>query len=539
MDNHNDFKPKEDFNECKIRAICATTPTLSAIQEVILMHLKELAFYLLELKKMEAAEEIMQHCLLGALSIIVANSTLSEEQYKELILSLDKNLSQTKQLYIETCKKMGKSPHFLKTHFKHTKDFSLNAGIKKGEKYIKDKAKFQSAEQKNLSDIMLLFLKSVYIRAFEMRELGEIPREECLAILNILNSMNFPDTPMEKIKENIEKTADIFNQTINRLISKKEEKYGKTEPTEVSFSTTPGKAIMVVGCNINELDLILKATEGRGIDVYTHGLDMLMAHTFPKFKNYKHLVGHFGQWHDNALVDYAMFPGSILMTRHAVQKSEYFCRGRLFTTDLVPSRGVIKIIDNNYEPLIQSALTAKGFRKGQQRPSKNIGFSVQELFKKIDKVMDRVEKGEIKHIYVIGLLNNENEHKEYFEKFFKLMPEDCFAFSLAINKSGKNILHVDSIYDYALITRLLEKLAERKPLSKIDLSIFLTSCNRHTVATILSLKKLGIKNIYMSKCPPNLANPSLIESLKKNFGIMEFLDPKEDIEKTLKTKDEK
>lgn len=533
MNNHNGPENKQEYDECSIKAICSTSPTLSAIQDIILMHLKELSFYLLELKKLGADNEVMKHCVLDSLSLIVTNVNLNQSQYKELIQTLDKNITEAKKAYIEECEKRKKNPHFLKTHFKHMKDFSLSGGIKKGEKNINERAMTLTREQHNLFDIMLMMIKSIYIRAFELKELGEFSEEACFAVLTMLNEMNFTDSTEEKIKTQIEERAVIFYNTLLRLIAKKEELYGKSSLSEVSFSTTTAKAIMVVGCNIKELELVLEATKDRGIDVYTHGLDMLMAHTFQKFKEYKHLKGHFGQWCDNALLDFVMFPGAILTTRHAVLKSEYICRGRLYTTDLIAPRGVIKIDNNNLEPLIQSALEAKGLRKGQQRPSRMVGFSEEELLKKVDEVMEKLETGEVKHLYIVGLLNYECDHKEYFEKFFKLLPKDCFVFSFANAKKGKNIMHLDSIFDYAVICKILQRLSEKKPLKKINMSIFLTTCNRHTIATIMSFKELGVKNIYMSKCQPNLANPALIECMKKNFNVKEFFDPKEDIEQTL------
>ena len=543
MNNHDEnehkLERKQEFDECTLKAICATSPTLSAVQEVILLHLKELAFYLLELNKMGACNEVLKHCLMDALSIIVINSDLNQKEYKELIFSLEKHITQVKLVYKEECEKCQKNPHFIKTHFRHNKDFNLSNGIKNGEKYIKERIAAMSVEQKNLFDIMLMILKSTYIRAFELLSLGEDPKEACMAVLTMLNSMNFIDTPAEKIKIQLEENATVFYDILTRLKDKKEEIYGKMSLSEVSFSSKPStKAIMVVGCNIKELELVLQATEGRGIDVYTHGLDMLMAHSFPKFREYKHLVGHFGQWCDNALLDMVMFPGAILMTRHAVQKTEYIYRGRLFTTDLVAPRGVIRIIDHDFEPLIQAALAAKGFKKGQQRPSRNVGFSKEALSQKVNEVMDKMEKGEIKHLYVVGLLNFENEHKDYFESFFKLVPKDCFIFSFAHEKNGKNVTHLDSIYDYTLLCTLLEELSKRKPLSEIKMSLFLTSCNRHTIATIFGLKKLGVNDIYMSKCQPNLANPLLIECMKTNFAVKEFFDPKADVKDTLKLEGE-
>lgn len=533
MPNHYEPEKSQEYDECVIRAICSSSPSLIAIHEVIFMYLKELSFYLLELKKTGTQNEGAKHCLFDALSVVLTGINLNQQQYKEIISKLDNTLSTVKKEYIIQCEKNKKNPCFLKPIFKHLKDFSLSNGIKKGEKYIRAKLVILTSEQKHLHDIMIMMLKSLYLRAFELKNIDGEFEDVCYLLLSALNMMNFPDTPSEKLKEKIDEMAALFYELQNRLISKKDEVYGKAELTEVSFSSTTGKAIMVVGCNIKELETVLRATEGRDVDIYTHGLDMLIAHTYPWFKQYGHLKGHFGQWCDNALWDYAMFPGSILMTRHAAQKTEYIYRGRLYTTDLVPQSGVIKIENKNLEPLIQAALTAKGIRKGQKRPSLNIGFNEEEFSKRVNDVFDRLEKGELRHLYVVGLLNHERTHKEYFDRFFKLVPKDCFIISFAHEKTGKNIMHLNSVFDYSVACKFLELLSKRTKLDKIKVSLFLTSCNRHTVATILGLKKLGVKNIFMSKCPPKLANPALIDFIKETYRIEEFFDPKEDIEKTL------
>ncbi len=153
-----------------------------------------------------------------------------------------------------------------------------------------------------------------------------------------------------------------------------------------------------------------------------------------EFKKYPHLVGHFGKGVENSLFDFAAFPVLFLMTKYLFQKIDYLYRGRLFTTDSFAPKGIIKLKDNDYTPLIQAALSAKGFTKKQQEKIMRVGFRQEEIDAKIDELVKKMQNNEIKHLYFIGLLNHESEHKIYFDKFLKLMPKDCFAIALAHDK---------------------------------------------------------------------------------------------------------
>ncbi len=522
-----------EYDECITKGICSINPTLSSLQEVILLSLKELAFYLLKLKALGVSNEQIKEAFIDALSSIVTNAEYSQEQFNTIMSTLHDELNQAKLLYMNLCEKNNLDFQTVKTYFKQHKSFDITNAIKKGEKFFLKKNVIFTTEQKNLFDIMLFLVKSVCIKILELKSLDKDYEDAYYAMLSMLSTMNFNDFSGERAKKEIEEFVNVYYELIKRVYYTHIELYGEMGQVEVSFSSRPGKALMVSGSDLKELEIILETTAGRGIDVYTHGTEMLMAHTFPKFRTYPHLIGHFGTGMDNCLIDFATFPGAILMTKHSLQKIEYLYRGRLFTTDLIAPKGVIKLTKNDFEPLIQSTLSAKGFSKGQQRPPLKVGFNEVEVLKKVNEVLDKVETGEIKHIYIIGLMNYANEHKAYFDKFFDLVPKNCFIFSLSQDKSGDNIFHQDSFFEYSLIYKIFKEMKKRKPLNEIKMSIFLTKCDKHTIANVLQLKNSGIKNVYMCKCSPALVNPALIDSLKNLFGVKQFFNPEEDIQRTL------
>ena len=129
---------------------------------------------------------------------------------------------------------------------------------------------------------------------------------------------------------------------------------------DVSYSTAQGKAILVSGSNFSELLKVLKNTENENIDIYTHS-DLLLAHSLSEFKKYPNLKGHFGDQTENNILDFATFPGSILLTKNAKRTTEYLYRGRLFSNGYIVPKGVIKIENNDYSELINSAKKCERF----------------------------------------------------------------------------------------------------------------------------------------------------------------------------------
>ncbi len=529
--------PEIECEECFTRGICSINPNLASVHEVIMLYLKELSFYLVRLKTFGITNEKIKETIIYALFNMITNIEYNQQQFQNLIAELYDYINQSKFLYEKACTERNIEIETHKTYFKYGKNFELTDAIRKGEKYFLKKSYIFSHEQKDYYDILLFLAKSIGLKLMEFKRIGKDHEEAYYTILSLFDT-NFPqDFQEEKIKEHIKKIISVYYDLVKQLFYTQNELYGESTPTEVSFSTVPGKAILVSGSDLKKLELVLKAAEGKDINIYTHGIEMLMAHTYPKLKSHPNLKGHFGSSLESTLVDFASFPGAILMTKGTLQKIEYLYRGRLFTLDPVASTGIIGIKNLNFEPLIKSALKAKGFTHTTIKPSMNVGYNFQEISNKIDSIVDKVLKNEIKHLFIIGLLNKPNlAYKQYFENFFNLLPENCYAFSLSVNKNTKNIFHLDSFYDYSLIYKLIKQIKLKTDIKELNLSMFITTCDKHTISNLLYLKHIGVKNVYMCKCPSSLLNPSLINTLQKTFNIQEISQPQNDLDNILNNK---
>lgn len=525
-----DKKFLHESEKCALKGVCAINPTLSHFSEIILLYVKELSYYLLKLKDFGIQNEKAKEIIISALASMFVDAEYNQVELNKALFNLDALINQSKIIYKKYCNENDLQPEFLKSYFKHSTQSNLIDTIKKGEKYFVKKNAMLEQGQKNLLDIIFILLKSVSIKMIEIERLGKDPNKTFFDTLQMINQLNFTTFSNEDVQESILKYIEDYYDITKDVFYSQVEIYGTPNPVEVSFSTRPGKAILVSGTDFKKLEAILEASKNLDIDVYTHGLAMMMAHAFPEFQKYKNLRGHFGMDLDTCVTDFAAFPGPILMTMISLEKIDYLYRGRLFTIDPFAPRGVVKLTLDDVEPIIKAALDSKGFSKETIKPSTTVWFDQNQIKNMVKNVVNKMLEGKINHLYIIGLSNQTHHHNQYFEKFFSILPDKSYAISLSCDKSGENIFHLNALYDYAMIYRdIIKEIKQLCPLKDLNITLYLTKCDRYTVANLLYLKRIGLKEIFTSKCPPTLFNPSLMDSLKETFGIKNMTTPEEDI----------
>lgn len=524
---------KAEYNECIAKGICTISPALSYQHELIKEYIRELSFYLLKLKGMGIYNKKIKENIIDAVSGLVIETTYSEEQLYKIVTTLYTNLLEAKEMYTSICKKNNIKPDFLKSLLKVPKKIVVSEAIKQGQNIYKTLNAKTSTEQKYLFELIYFIIKSLCIHLIELKELEIDDEQAYRIILALYNIRNTFQGSTEKLHSLIEEVVKFDHELLMTLQEAKEEKYGKMVPVNVSLTTRANKAILVSGSNLRELEELLEATKDRNIDIYTHG-HMIMAHSFPKFQKYPHLFGHFGSGKESYMVDFAAFPGAILLTKNSLLKTETLYRSRIFTTDVIAPKGVVIIKNKNYEPLIQSALNAKGFTMGITKPPIKLTLDTEKILKKIKEVEAKIVNGEIKHFFVIGVPNKTKAQKEYFEKFISLLNKDCFALSFSYSNGKDNVLLVETDYGYPIFYKSLDILTKNMTISDLNPIIFCTRCEIHTISHLLYMKYLGINKIYLTDCPPTLINPSIIETIRKIFDLKCFTTAEADFKEAIK-----
>lgn len=529
--NNNDFEKNfndAEYNDCVLKGICSISPILSHMQAVMLIYLRELAFYLLRLNKLGFSNAKIKKDFIEATSLALTNLECSQENINKLVSIVYEDLFQAKELYKTVCKNNNITPDFLKTKLKLSQSYSINNAIMQGKKsFINFSKNFDDKKKKNI-DLMLVILKSICMYIIELQELNINIDNYYEELLKVIGIENIDIISSQQLEEMIEKYTILDHELMKEVFIAKKTNFGNFIKTEISSSIRPGKAILVAGANIKELDSILKATQDKGIDVYTHG-QMITGHTLEKFKNYPHLAGHYGKGIEHALQDFISFPGVIFLTKFSLHKLQNVYQSNIFTSDTITPAGLTQIANNDFEPLIKAALSTDGFEEFIEKENIKVNFDEEEFFQKINEIAEKIEKNEIKNIFFIGVTNKANAQEDYFRNFLNLIKDNDFviSFSYAINR--KNILHFNIDYAFPLVYKTLDIFAQKKSLSDLKPKVLFTRCEPHTIPNLFYMKFKGINDIYFDSCSPNFINPALVDYIKEMLNIKNYTNPENDI----------
>jgi len=321
---------------------------------------------------------------------------------------------------------------------------------------------------------------------------------------------------------------------------------GNPVPAKVSLSTKKGPAIIVSGHDLPDLLELLRQTEGKHINIYTHG-EMLPAHGYPELKKFAHLAGHFGTAWQNQQKEFNNIPAAILMTTNCIQKPADSYRDRIFTTGLVAWPNVTHISPikdkKDFTPLINKALALKGFSADQSGKEITVGFAHNAVLSIAGKIIDAVKTGEIKHFFLIGGCDGAKPGRNYYTECAQKVPKNCVILTLACGKFRFNTLEFGDIggiprlldcgqcndaYSAIKIAMVLAE-AFKCGVNDLPLSLILSWYEQKAVCILLTLLSLGVKNIRLGPSLPSFVSPNVLKILADSFNIQPITTPEQDI----------
>ncbi len=324
--------------------------------------------------------------------------------------------------------------------------------------------------------------------------------------------------------------------------------YGHPTPTEVPLGAKAGKAILITGHDLRDLELLLKQTEGKGINIYTHG-EMLPCHGYPELKKYPHFYGHFGTAWQNQAKEFPEFPGAILFTTNCIQKPADSYKANVFTTGLVGWPDLVHIgSDKDFTPVINRALALPGFPADTDKGSVMVGFGRNAVLGVADKVIEAVKSKAIRHFFLVGGCDGAKPGRNYYTEFVEKVPEDCMILTLAC---GKFRFFDKKLGDIGGIPRLLDVGQCNDAYSAIQiavalagafecgvndlpLSMILSWYEQKAVVILLTLFSLGIKDIRLGPSLPAFISPNVLNVLVQNFDCKPIAaTPEEDLKTIL------
>jgi hydroxylamine reductase len=322
--------------------------------------------------------------------------------------------------------------------------------------------------------------------------------------------------------------------------------YGHPVPTKVPLGAKKGKAILVSGHDLKDLEHILIQTEGKGISVYTHG-EMLPCHGYPELKKYGHFYGHYGTAWQNQAKEFAAFPGAILMTTNCIQKPKDSYRDNIFTTGLVGWPGVTHLAGKDFAPVIAKALAMPGFLKDTPGKEVMVGFARNTVLGVAGQVIEAVKNKAIRHFFLVGGCDGAKTGRNYYTEFVEKVPQDCMVLTLACGKFRffdmdlgniggiPRLLDVGQCNDAYSAIQIAVALAGAFEcgVNDLPLSMILSWYEQKAVVILLTLLSLGIKNIRLGPSLPAFITPNILKVLVENFNIMPITTADEDLKAIL------
>ncbi len=532
---------------CSIAGVCGKAASTSDLQDLLIHTAKGISMWARRAREHGALDRDTDIFTVEALFTTVTNVNFDDERMMDLIRRAVEIKDRARALYEKACAAQGETPEVLSGAAVWTpaenrdEIIAQAAGVS-----ITARRETLGEDISSLQELIVYGLKGAAAYIDHAHILGVDDDEVYGLFHEALDTLTRTDATVEELTAWALKTGEINLKAMEILDRANTSTYGHPVPTTVRVTPVAGKAILVSGHDLLDLEELLKQTAGKGINIYTHG-EMLPAHGYPELKRYEHLVGNYGgAWQDQAR-EFDAFPGSILMTTNCIQKPRASYMDRIFTSGLVAWPGVTHISDHDFTEVIDAAEAAAGFDVDEPEKSITVGFGHSAVLGIADKVVDAVKAGAIRHFFLVGGCDGARRGRNYYTEFAQSVPEDCVILTLACGKYRFNkldfgnidgiprLLDVGQCNDAYSAIRIATALAEAfgVGVNKLPLSFILSWYEQKAVAILLTLLHLGIKGIRLGPTLPAFISPNVLALLVKEYDLKPIGTAKEDLAEIL------
>ncbi|MBN1393331.1 MAG: hydroxylamine reductase [Sedimentisphaerales bacterium] len=399
----------------------------------------------------------------------------------------------------------------------------------------------------SLQDTLIFGLKGIGAYAYHARELGhkddQIDAFMHEAMFSTLTNVDFD---LNRYLELVLKAGEMNLRAMEMLDKAHTSRFGNPTPVTVARGTKAGHGIVVTGHDLLDLYELLKQTEGKGINIYTHG-EMLPAHGYPELRRFKHLAGNYGTAWQNQKKEFDEFSCAILVTTNCVMIPKDSYKDRMFTCGIAGVAGVKHIKNRDFSEVIKKALSAPKLVENPQG-TLSTGHHYTAVLGMADKVKRAVKDGRIRHFFFIGGCDGAKPGRNYYTEFAEKVPKDCVILTAAC---GKYRLNDKEYGDIDGIPRLIDtgqcndcygaiKIALALAdafgcgVNDLPLSLVVSWYEQKAVAILLTLLYLGVKNIKLGPSLPAFISPGVLKILVEKFNISPIGNVDEDLAAMLK-----
>ena len=405
---------------------------------------------------------------------------------------------------------------------------------------------------RSLRQTILYGLKGISAYGHQARELGYCSDQVDSFYITALESLTDDRLTVEELIRMTMRTGEAAIEVMKVLDEANTSVYGNPSPHTVNVHIRKGPFIIVSGHDLKDLEMLLRQTEGTGINIYTHG-EMLPSHGYEGLKKYPHLVGNFGgAWQDQQK-QFDGIPGCILMTTNCLMRPRESYKDRIYSTNVVGWEGVKYIPKKpdgtkDFSEIIRHALELGGFTQDVEPHEIIVGFGHHATLSYADKIVQAVESGKLRHFFLIGGCDGARPGRNYYTDFAQLVPKNCMILTLACGKYRFNkmdfgevaglprLLDIGQCNDVYSAIRIATTLADafNTDVNGLPLSLIISWYEQKAVADLLALLSLGIRNIYLGPELPAFLSPNVLQYLVDTFHLRKITKPEDNIKTCLK-----
>jgi hydroxylamine reductase len=527
---------------CTKVGVCGKESDVAGLQDLLIYALKGVSLYAVEGRKVGVVDAEINDFTCKAMFSTLTNVNFDPDRFVQLIqrcVALRENLK-------EKVKGRGGKIDFQEGPATFTPAARLEGLVKQGEVAGIKSDPTIDPDILSLQHILIFGIKGVAAYTDHAQILGQKDDKVYAFIHEGLAATLRKDLSLNDWVGLVLKCGEINLRAMELLDAGNTGTYGHPVPTKVPLGIKKGKAILVSGHDLKDLEELLRQTEGKAVYVYTHG-EMLPAHGYPGLKKYSHFYGHYGTAWQNQGREFGDFPGAILMTTNCLQKPRDSYRRNIFTSGTVGWPGVTHISGRNFKPVIDKALAMPGFQEDKNGRSVMVGFARNTVAGVAEKIVEAVKRKSIRHFFLVGGCDGAKAGRNYYTEFVEKVPRDCMVLTLACGKFrffDKDLGDIGGIprlldvgqcndaYSAVQIALALSK-AFNVGINDLPLSMILSWYEQKAVAILLTLFSLGVKNMKLGPSLPAFVSPNVLRVLVDNFNIQPLSTPDQDLKAAL------
>ena len=532
---------------CTLTGVCGKKEDTANLQDLLIYIIKGISIWLEKAKGFGLINNKAGLFIAKSLFSTITNANFDNTRFIALIKEALEIREQAQAKFLKAYKEKNRKNFEEKVHDSAT-------WYSDDEKEFEEKAKkvgvlsTQNEDVRSLKELLVIGLKGLAAYTDHAAVL-DYQKDELYAFIAEALDSTTKELSVEEMIEMVMKAGKFSVEAMALLDKANTSTYGNPEISKVKIGVGNKPGILISGHDLKDMEELLKQTEGKGIDIYTHG-EMLPANAYPAFKKHKHFIGNYGNswWKQNK--EFESFNGPILMTTNCIIPVRDSYKNRIFTTGMTGYPEVKHIPDRHggkekdFSEIIEMAKKCdppEEIEKGEI----TIGFAHNQVIALADKIVDAVKKGAIKRFIVMAGCDGRHKTRNYYTEVAENLPKDTIILTAGCAKYRYNKLDLGDIngiprvldagqcndsYSLVVIALKLKEVFEVDDINKLPISFDIAWYEQKAVAVLLALLYLGVKGIRLGPTLPAFISPNVLKVLVEKFDIKPIGTYEQDIE---------